>query len=77
VRAEGVRDLDLAGAVILTDTPALLDESAQARIRQDAVPHAQALLELGSARLARGISTDPAELAPLYLRPFAASERKR
>ena len=41
------------------------------------VPQARALLELGAARLARGGAMLPAEVQPLYLRPFKTSTRSR
>ena len=47
-----------------------------ARFRQ-AVPRASALLELGSARLAREGPQTPAQVEPLYLRAFAARLRRR
>ena len=49
----------------------------EARFRPDARPAARALLELGSKRLARLGGMPPAEVAPLYLRPFAVRARRR
>lgn len=77
VKPEQIGELNLAGAHVITDAPTLLDVETLARVRVDAVPRASALLDLGCDRLERGFSTDPARLEPLYLRPFAASERKR
>lgn len=56
---------------------ASLDAPARARLDPHAIPDAAALLELGRLRLARQGPQDPAEVRPLYLRPFAARERKR
>lgn len=56
---------------------AALDAATRARVRTDIVPHASAVLELGTARIARGIESALSDLEPLYLRPFAATERKR
>ncbi len=56
---------------------ARLDAAARARLDALAIPGAAALLELGRLRLARGGPQDPAAVRPLYLRPFAARERKR
>ncbi len=53
-----------------------LSISALARLRTDVVPAARDLLELGSRRIARGITTPLDVLEPLYLRNFAASKRK-
>jgi tRNA threonylcarbamoyladenosine biosynthesis protein TsaB len=53
-----------------------LSASALGRLRTDVVPAARDLLELGSRRIARGISTPLHALEPLYLRKFAASKRK-
>ncbi len=56
---------------------ARLDEGARARLRVDRAPDAGALLELGELRLERLGPQDPAEIEPLYLRPFAARARRR
>ncbi len=65
--------------------PAILPE-AEARARAagdgrcfgvDDPPRALALLELGAARLAREGPMRPAEVQPLYLRPFQATTRSR
>jgi tRNA threonylcarbamoyladenosine biosynthesis protein TsaB len=65
--------------------PAILPpEEARARAAGDArsfgaddPPQARALLELGAARLARHGPMRPAEVQPLYLRPFQATTRAR
>jgi tRNA threonylcarbamoyl adenosine modification protein YeaZ len=77
VRPEAVPGLALDDAVLLCDVPDRLAPHQRVNVRSDVVPHARALLELGTGRLARGIETPPGELEPLYLRPFSASERKR
>ncbi len=65
--------------------PAILPE-AEARARAagdgrsfgvDDPPRASALLELGAARLAREGPMRPADVQPLYLRPFQATARSR
>ncbi len=65
--------------------PAILPE-AEARARAagdgrcfgaDDPPRARALLELGAARLARAGPMRPADVQPLYLRPFQATTRAR
>ena len=43
----------------------------------DDPPQARALLELGAARLARSGPMSPADVQPLYLRPFQATLRSR
>ena len=50
---------------------------AGSRFRPEARPSARALLELGSKRLARLGGMPPAEVAPLYLRPFAVRSKRR
>lgn len=54
-----------------------LNESQRARLRSGYAPEAQALLELGLARLERGGRMQPGEIRPLYLRPFAVRPRRR
>jgi tRNA threonylcarbamoyladenosine biosynthesis protein TsaB len=54
----------------------LLPQSAS-RLRSGARPSARALLDLGSRRLERLGGMAPAEVAPLYLRPFAVRARRR
>jgi tRNA threonylcarbamoyladenosine biosynthesis protein TsaB len=54
-----------------------LDAEQRARLVADAVPRAEDLLELGLRRLAEHGPTRPEDLEPLYLRPFAATTRKR
>ncbi len=49
----------------------------KARLRTSAVPRARTLLALGSSRLERLGSQAPSQIAPLYLRPFAAKPRRR
>lgn len=76
-RAEALTELRLDDAVIVTDMADRIAAGWKARIRVGAVPRASTLLEIGLARLARGIETPAATLEPLYLRPFAVTERKR
>ncbi|MBI5363213.1 MAG: tRNA (adenosine(37)-N6)-threonylcarbamoyltransferase complex dimerization subunit type 1 TsaB [Planctomycetes bacterium] len=54
-----------------------LDAEQRARLVADAVPRAEDLLELGLLHLAERGPTAPDALEPLYLRPFAATTRKR
>lgn len=54
-----------------------LNESQRARLRTGYAPEANALLELGLARLDRGGAMQPGEIRPLYLRPFAVQPRRR
>lgn len=56
---------------------ARLDAAARARLVSDAVPSSEALLELGLRRLEERGPTPPDALEPLYLRPFATTQRKR
>lgn len=81
IRPHEVPALVSGEAVIFGDATvaeaAGLDAAARARLCSDVVPHASALLELGLGRLARGIESTLSEIEPLYLRPFAATERKR
>lgn len=77
VAVEAASTVDVSRAHILCDMPDLVPDAFRSRIRADVVPRAKELLELGAARLARGIETPPGTLEPLYLRPFAVSERKR
>ena len=56
---------------------ARLTGALAARVETGERPHASALLELGSARAARGERTPLERLRPLYLRPFEARVRKR
>ena len=56
---------------------ARLDAPARARLAEDRVPGAAALLELGLRRFARDGAMPPAVLRPLYLRPFAVAARRR
>ncbi|MBK7874411.1 MAG: tRNA (adenosine(37)-N6)-threonylcarbamoyltransferase complex dimerization subunit type 1 TsaB [Planctomycetes bacterium] len=69
-------DLPIFGDATVADA-AQLDPAARARLVADAVPSASALLELGLLRLAERGPTPPDALEPLYLRPFAATQRKR
>jgi tRNA threonylcarbamoyladenosine biosynthesis protein TsaB len=72
--------LPSAGPIFGDDTVAEaagLGAAERARLRSDVRPDAAALLELGRVQLARR-GPDPARaLEPLYLRPFAARERRR
>jgi len=54
-----------------------LDPPKADRMRPDTIPHAGALLELASRRLASSGAHSLAEVEPLYLRPFKARIRKR
>jgi tRNA A37 threonylcarbamoyladenosine modification protein TsaB len=54
-----------------------LDEHARARLRTDLRPTAGALLALGRLRFEQTGATPLDQLAPLYLRPFAVTARKR
>lgn len=54
-----------------------LDEAQRARLVTDSHPRADAVLRLGRARYEAEGSTPLEEVAPLYLRPFAATARKR
>jgi tRNA threonylcarbamoyladenosine biosynthesis protein TsaB len=56
---------------------ARLSAPQRARLRPNAAPGAQALLELGAARLERSGPQSPLAIEPLYLRPFAARQRRR
>lgn len=69
------------GDVILADATAAdaaeLDEEARARVVTDRPPQAAAVLELGARRFTLEGGEPLDSIAPLYLRPFAASARKR
>jgi tRNA threonylcarbamoyladenosine biosynthesis protein TsaB len=56
---------------------AALGANDLARLRTDRVPEASTLLRLGLARLTRSGAHQPRDVAPLYLRPFAATARRR
>ena len=56
---------------------AALPPGAAKRLRPDAAPRAESLLELGAARLARFGAQEPKGVQPLYLRPFAVRNRRR
>ncbi|MFT7676635.1 MAG: tRNA threonylcarbamoyladenosine biosynthesis protein TsaB [Planctomycetota bacterium] len=60
-----------------TRRAAKFDEATSARLRTDLVPDARAVLQLGQARYASGGAQDPAQVSPLYLRPFGVKTRKR
>jgi tRNA threonylcarbamoyladenosine biosynthesis protein TsaB len=66
-------------AVLLCDptVPDIAGITGLERVRTGRVPHASALLELGLARLREHGGQTPEQVAPLYLRPFAAKPRKR
>lgn len=53
-----------------------LDAAQRARTVLDRAPSAEALLALGSLRLARGIEHAPAAVEPLYLRPFTSGSAR-
>ncbi|MDZ4773891.1 MAG: tRNA (adenosine(37)-N6)-threonylcarbamoyltransferase complex dimerization subunit type 1 TsaB [Planctomycetota bacterium] len=76
-RADTLAELRLDDAVIVTDMADRIEARFAARILVGAVPRARTLLELGLDRLARGVETPAPLLEPLYLRPFAVTERKR
>lgn len=79
--AGGLADLLPGHLAILGDAgvaeAAELDESQRARLRTEYAPEASTLLELGLGRLERDGPMQPAEIQPLYLRPFAVRPRKR
>ncbi len=54
-----------------------IPESVRERLRVDVHPRAASLLALGDARLARLGPQTPAEVQPLYLRPFAVRAARR
>jgi tRNA threonylcarbamoyladenosine biosynthesis protein TsaB len=54
-----------------------LDSQARARLRTDLRPGARDVLELGRVKFAREGATPLDQVAPLYLRPFAVTARKR
>jgi tRNA threonylcarbamoyladenosine biosynthesis protein TsaB len=56
---------------------AALGAEDMARLRTDRVPEATALLRLGLTRLERSGAHRPRDVSPLYLRPFAATARRR
>jgi tRNA threonylcarbamoyladenosine biosynthesis protein TsaB len=56
---------------------ARLTAEQRARLRPGALPRADALLVLGAARRERSGPQAPSSIEPLYLRPFAARQRKR
>lgn len=65
-----------AAGPIFGDAASLVPQAKQ-RFRTGAVPRARALLALGADRIRRLGGQSPAEVAPLYLRPFAVSRRRR
>jgi len=71
----------VASDVILADATAAdaaeLDEATRARVVTNRPPHAEAVLELGARRFAADGGEALDSVVPLYLRPFAASARKR
>jgi len=86
IDAPQVTDADELRALLPDDVPifgdsnvaqaARLDAAAIARL-QPAEPRAKDLLALGMRRLALNGPMTPAEIEPLYLRPFQARRRKR
>jgi len=54
-----------------------LNASQRARLRSGFAPEAEALLELGLARLEQDGPMQLTEIRPLYLRPFAVHPRRR
>lgn len=79
--AEGLRVLLPPGTRVLGDPTvaraAQLSPAQEELLSTTATPHAAHLLALGERRLARGEVSGVAEVAPLYLRPFAARRRRR
>jgi tRNA threonylcarbamoyladenosine biosynthesis protein TsaB len=59
------------------DTLVALPESSRARLRAGCAPSARALLELAQTRLTRSGPMPPESIEPLYLRAFAAAQRRR
>ncbi|MEY2747826.1 MAG: hypothetical protein RL112_2868 [Planctomycetota bacterium] len=77
---EAARRLPAEGMLVVDATvPGLcgLDEAQRARCRAMRPPRASNLLRLGLARRAQGARTPLEELAPLYLREFEPTARKR
>lgn len=60
-----------------TSRAAKFDEATAARLRTDLLPDARSVLQLGQARFAAAGAQDPAQVRPLYLRPFGVKKRKR
>lgn len=54
-----------------------LSPQDEARVRANALPRADAVLALGSQRIARNGAQRPEDVEPLYLRPFVARTRRR
>jgi tRNA A37 threonylcarbamoyladenosine modification protein TsaB len=78
--ANDVADALPDGVPIFTDAAGMdaarLTHAQRARVRT-AGAQAESLLVLGAARLERSGPHAPHEIEPLYLRPFAASQRRR
>lgn len=77
--AEAARHVPPEGRILGDRTvaqAARLDPRARARLSEDRVPGAAALLELGARRFAREGASPPEALQPLYLRPFAVATRR-
>lgn len=70
------QDIPIFGDVAAADA-AQLTPAQRTRLHPQAMPRADALLELGAARLERSGPHSPAAVEPLYLRPFAARQRRR
>jgi tRNA threonylcarbamoyladenosine biosynthesis protein TsaB len=68
--------LPIFGDAAAADAARLTDDQ-RARLRPEAAPSARALLELGARRLERIGPQSPSAIEPLYLRPFAARQRRR
>lgn len=66
----------ILGDATVADAASLGDED-RARVIPDALPKAEDVLALGLARFEREGGAALDEVEPLYLRPFAASPRKR
>jgi tRNA threonylcarbamoyladenosine biosynthesis protein TsaB len=74
--AEGLEEL-LAPAILPPEEARARAAGDTRTFGADDPPQARALLELGAARLARHGPMRPAEVQPLYLRPFQATTRAR
>jgi tRNA A37 threonylcarbamoyladenosine modification protein TsaB len=79
-RAELLEKLPASGPIFggegVASAAALAPEHC-ARLVIDRVPEASALLPLGLERLVRDGAHEPRDVQPLYLRPFAATQRRR
>jgi tRNA threonylcarbamoyladenosine biosynthesis protein TsaB len=74
--ADGLEQL-LAPAILAPEAARARAEGDGRSFGADDPPQAQALLELGALRLAQSGPMRPADVQPLYLRPFQATTRAR